>query len=366
MKNVGIITLNGYFNYGNRLQNYALQEVLKSYDCNVETILVDHKKMSRTSVQLKNELKKILKVLLGKTSFKDLKASNLRQQRFYNFSKQFINESNYYISDNNLPDKLNDSFDYFITGSDQVWNPEYNFKSSIYFLGFAPRVKSISYAASFGISEIPSDCIENYRDWLNDISNISVREEAGAKIIKDLTGRNASVVLDPTLLLTRDDWLAISKESSNKPKKRYLLTYFLGNVSKENRDKIDQIAQTEDLEIVQLANIKDKSAFAADPSEFIDYINSSEVFLTDSFHGSVFSILLEKPFVVFEREGSKNSMNSRIDTLLRTFELEQRKWENISNNKEVFNIDYSNVPEILEIERKRSLLFIEKSIGLNS
>ena len=91
---------------------------------------------------------------------------------------------------------------------------------------------------------------------------------------------------------------------------------------------------------------------SADPGEFIDYINSSSVFLTDSFHGCVFSILLEKPFIIFDRVGEGPSMNSRINTLLSTFNLQSRQWDKIRDNTEIFKVDYSHIPEILEIELK--------------
>src|SRR5690606_19316447 len=99
-----------------------------------------------------------------------------------------------------------------------------------------------------------------------------------------------------------------------KTRSKYLLTYFLGAISKENEERISQFAKEKDLEIIHLANIRDLNAYTADPSEFLDYIYSADMFVTDSFHGSVFSILFEKPFAVLEREGNVKSMSSRIDT----------------------------------------------------
>ena len=103
-------------------------------------------------------------------------------------------------------------------------------------------IKRIAYAPSFGISKIPEEYIDRYKTWLSEMYKLSVREEAGAKIIKELTGRDAVVLVDPTLMLTKEKWLSISKRAKNKPEGKYLLNYFLGSVSKETKKKIKSIA----------------------------------------------------------------------------------------------------------------------------
>jgi hypothetical protein len=112
-----------------------------------------------------------------------------------------------------------------------------------------------------------------------------------------------------------------------------------------------------------LGCIKDKDRYHADPGEFIDYVNSCSIFLTDSFHGAVFSILLEKPFIVFDRIGTSPQMGSRIDTLLNTFDLRTRKWELMPDGSDVFDVDYSHVMPILEAEREKALNYLKDSFG---
>lgn len=253
---------------------------------------------------------------------------------------------------------------YFVIGSDQVWNPYYRYGSPIDFLTFAPKYKRIAYAPSFGISSIPDEYIEDYKLWLSEMDSLSVREEVGAKIIKKLTGKDSIVLVDPTIMLSKEKWLSVSKSSVNKPQNKYLLTYFLGEVSQKKRKRIRKIASDNKLEIVNLAYIKDKDRYATDPGEFIDYINSATVFLTDSFHGAVFSILMEKPFIIFERDEKIPSMNSRIDTLLSTFNLKSRKWENILGNDDIFNVDYSHVTPILEFERNKALNYLKEALHI--
>lgn len=373
MKKIAILTLNGYFNYGNRLQNYALQEVLKELGFSVETIINESAKYRRRSerskiYKLRNKnLYEIIQIIYRKFENK-LYVDNLKNKRtkiFKDFSKKFINETDFIISDESIPDDLAERYDYFVTGSDQVWNPNFRKGSPIDFLTFAPPEKRISYAASFGVSEIPEEYIENYKKWLSEMPHLSVREEAGAKIVKDLTGREATVSLDPTMLLTKEQWLSISQVPSHKPKKGYLLTYFLGNIPKERENLLKDIAKRNDLEIVNLARVKEKIPYLTGPSEFIDYIDSASVFCTDSFHGAAFSILLETPFIVFERIDNSPSMNSRIETLLTKFKLESRFAQNIKSNEQIFEIDYSHVPPILQKERDSSINYLKNALNID-
>ncbi|HHD2769994.1 TPA: polysaccharide pyruvyl transferase family protein, partial [Clostridium perfringens] len=254
-------------------------------------------------------------------------------------------------------------YKYFISGSDQVWNPNDKTVTEYNFLTFAPKEKRLTYAPSFGVSKIPEKFKEDYKKWLSDIENISVREEAGAKIIKELTGKNAKIVVDPTMLLDKKKWLSIAKEDKNKPQKEYLLTYFLGGIPKEYQKNIKYFSKKYNLEVVNLANIKYEKYYCNGPSEFIDYINSAKLFMTDSFHGCVFSLLMETPFIVCDRKGHSKSenMSSRIDTFVKKFKLESRKFENIKEN-ELFNNDYTNSKTILEKEREKAWNYLNSII----
>src|SRR5699024_6376917 len=240
MKKVAIITLNGYFNYGNRLQNYALQELLKGQGFEVETIINETKfnKQPKSKVQvIKEKSVKDLFTVLNTKVQNYLYKNKLNQKRaeiFKDFTSSNILETEYSISEKHIPGDLSEKYNFFVTGSDQVWNPNYRKGSFIEFLTFVPCEKRIAYAPSFGVSEIPKEYIKNYQLWLSEMAHLSVREEAGAKIIKDLTGRDATIVLDPTMMLTKGKWLSISRVPTDKPKKRYLLTYFLGNIDRKS------------------------------------------------------------------------------------------------------------------------------------
>jgi hypothetical protein len=293
---------------------------------------------------------------------KDYKYKNLNNEKtnnFVKFSNEFLNELNKNTEKKNYQ-QLTKDFDFFIVGSDQVWNPLYKSNFYKYFLPFSPLNKNLTYAPSFGVEALPNEYKEQYKKWLSNFKHISVREEAGQKIIKDLLGIDVPVLVDPTLLLKKDEWLQIAKPHVHKPNKKYLLTYYLGKEKKHNLKFIKQYAKNNDLELVHLGDIKDKLRYTADPSEFIDYFNNASIIFTDSFHGSIFSIIFKKPFVIFKR----GNMNSRIDTLLSKFHLENRHWDYVKEHKNFNDIDYSHVDEIINEERKKSFDYLRNALGI--
>lgn len=371
MKKVAILTLGGYFNYGNRLQNYALQEVVKSLGFHTETIKnnaydasASESRKKRMFDRFRNKsLRLICKILKNKIInciYK--KRIEQRISIFKQFTLDYIYETDFMVLDGDIIKSLGKRYDYFITGSDQVWNPDYLFGTSVNFLTFAPKNKRISYAASFGVSLIPQSHIEEYRQWISDMHKLSVREDDGAQIIKQLSGRDAPVLIDPTMLITKEKWLSIARAAYNKPSKDYMLTYFIGSMPLKYKEKINIIVKERNLEVINLGNILEKRTYETGPSEFIDYINSCSIFCTDSFHGVVFSILLGKPFIVFKRVESSASMYSRINTLLDKFNLNSRKVENMEINESIFKIDYSHIPPILTEERAKAFEYLKDAL----
>lgn len=152
------------------------------------------------------------------------------------------------------------------------------YANTINFLDFTDKEKRISYAASFGVSKIPENFKEDYKKWLTGLKAISLREDAGKEIVESLTDQKAIVVLDPTMLLDSEEWSKLAKPAKSKPKGKYLLTYFLGDKSKEIINRIDYLSKTYDLEVVNLADKNDKETYETGPSEFIDFIKDSTIF----------------------------------------------------------------------------------------
>lgn len=352
MNKSAIITICDNSNYGNRLQNYALHKILNKM--NVDNITIWDKREKTLKEKFKLTIKKILSI------------SNLKYKKNILFQKfTHKNISNKYVNLDNLKE-LNNEFDYFIVGSDQIWNYNFGHAKEKDFLKFADKNKTISYAPSFGISNIDDEWKERISDGVNHIKYLSVREQQGAKIIKELTGRDTQVVLDPTLLLSKEEWCKIQKKPKKMKKEKYILTYFLGEKTEKLNKEINMLSEDENLKIINLCDIADKDFYACGPSEFLYLFNNAELVLTDSFHACVFSIIFNKPFYVFDRNSKgMKSMNSRLDTLLSTFKQEQRKVNSLSSIDDVFACDYKESYEILKVKQNESLTFLKSALNIS-
>lgn len=373
MKRIGLHTITDYVNYGNRLQNYAGQEILKSLGFEVESIVnyptkPVEKGLRFTLIRIKNALKLSPITLIKKAIQKIVErkkqpvyqaCQRAKALSFKAFSDKYITESDFILTLSNIPEHLNSRYDYCVVGSDQIWNPNIRYGSSLDFLSYVSKDKRIALAPSIGVSVIPQEHIEKYKQYLSEMAFLSVREEKGAELINSLCGRKAEVLVDPTLVLTTDEWSQVAYPAKNKTSQKYLLTYFIGEVSNKRLKILRAMAHDYQLELVMLNSLRDTDRYAADPAEFIDYIRSASLVCTDSFHCIIFSMHFQSPFVVFEREGKSAPMGSRIDTLLRKFQFENRKQVLLEKNNRYFDINFDHVPEIMEIERKKVFGYLE-------
>ncbi len=390
--NIGIITLSGSTNYGCLLQTraviktyeelghkavlipesasrsvraiYQKQSILTklspSYMATVLKVRISNKYM------LKNQRDKLLSAIVNNKKNAPLfaKAKKLRRESFNRFYDTYIPKTNFSISRDTLQEDKLSTFDFFSVGSDQVWNPTYPHTSELKFLTFAQNKQKLCFAPSFGISHLPEYVKEPYSKWLSEFPQLSVREERGAEIIKELTGKDACVICDPTLVRPREEWEAIEKKPDFSTDKPYALTYFLGNETDEYRKYIEKIAKERELIVINLFDIREPEYFSIDPSEFIYLVHHADAVFTDSFHCAVFSIIFKKDFVVFDRVEDGRSMGSRLKTLLGTFSLSDRMYNIIS--KQRFNkADFSHTDSVLKTEREKVLDFLQKSIENN-
>ena len=342
MKKIGIITIYDENNYGNRLQNYAVQEVLKSMSFEVETI------RNINLVNGENYLERAKKVIQA------------RREKFLKFNEENMNITDDTVFHHKIDENFHKKYDYFSIGSDQIWN--YNFKdrfSDATFAKFAPVEKRISFSASFGISDVPEEKYDLY-DGLKNMKAISVRENAGAKIVRKITGReDVEVLIDPTMMLSKEKWNTVMKRPEQLKSKKYILKYFLGNFSNEKQEEIEKFAKENECEIIDV--LDEKSFYATGPSEFLYLIKNEFLVITDSFHSCVFSIIFNRPFLIYERDQIRMSnMYSRIDTLLEKFDLKDRKFKgklDISN----LEVDYSHIDKILRKEQEKAKKFLNNA-----
>ena len=355
---VSIVSLYGYFNYGNRLQNYAVQEILKGLGCNTTVIYIQTIK-ERIREQLKRfYFSKAVGILIRPEPV--LKNKYIRQKIFEDFNKKNILTKRY-----TAIDKIDDA-DFFVLGSDQVWNPKrYNdVKKELFFLTFTESEKKICLAPSFGLSKLPENWKPYFAEKLNSFPMLSVREYSGAKIINELIGREAEVLIDPTLMIDKQEWLRLARKPKNmKIEDKYILNYFIGDFPESAVKKGEELAIDMNYKVYNLLDPESTELYAAGPAEFLYLIEYASLVQTDSFHACVFAFLFGRPFLVHAREGKDPDMFSRLETLLSKFNLERKYVENGIEN-EVFECDYQLGYEKLEGERKKVLDFLKESMHL--
>ncbi len=354
MAKIGIITIQHGYNYGNRLQNYALQEVLQSLGHDVFT-------MRRNVYDSKlSEAKNLLSEKYHERRNPDYMARVDAFKRFNAKNIKYSREILYKRKDNK---KIGEVYDTFIVGSDQIWNPNWAFNSSIDFASFAPKNKRISYAASFGVEEIPEEKKSSYGRYLSDMKMISVREESAAKLVKDLSGRDCITVLDLTLLVTKPAWIQIERKPPFELPKKYVIYYFLGRVSEEQNRYIQNVAATMKATIIDL-NSKSGQFYSIGPDEFLYLIRHAIAVCTDSFHGTVFSIIFETPFITFKRNYGKSDMSNRLSTLLKLTNLEKRLVSTEDPvEKQLLDMDFSEARHLIEENGFKSRSYLREAVG---
>lgn len=380
---VGIITIYyRSFNYGGLLQSYALTEFInKKTKLQAEQISYAAIPAKKTIFEKWDLVKGFsIKALLGKVLIKlDIlwriilkpnisKKFTKREQLCDNFRNMVPHSAE--VKENDLK-ALNKKYDVFISGSDQVWNP--NTFYSPYFLDFvADNKKKIAFAVSMGVNALSVHQEKNLLPLINRFDLISVREKKAKQILeKCMPGMEIKVVLDPVLLLDTSEWNQIAKTLIKD--RKYIYAYFLGERQRNIR-LAKKTAQILNLPIATVPYIYrryngfdhkfgDIRLYDAGPCEFLGLIKDAEFILTDSFHAAVFSVIFQKPFFVYDRdlENDTNSMNSRLIDFLEELGLEDRRItreKQLTESKAKELIDYQKVYSILQEKRKYTMDFL--------
>lgn len=368
-----IVTLCDYFNYGNRVQNYALEQLVKELSCEVSSgLMVSSKEtdMSCSKTEWKRWMKKVMPLPVYRIfkQMKEVRQPVLHRKRraaFRAFSNQYLHmvPPIYVKKDMDVGQRISSDYDYYIAGSDQVWHPKFGGRD-YYFLTFAPSEKRIAFAASFGVEDLPLDQKKRYARLLKEFKYISVRENSGAVIVKELTGRDADVVLDPTLLLPREEWDKLVKQPHVLLPEHYILSFFLGE---EPETAVESFAAGKNLPVIHMNREEYPELYVLDPAEFLYVVKHADYVLTDSFHGTVFSIKFEREFYVFHRkqQGMEN-MFTRISYLLERFELEGREQErgSVCETDPVSTEHWMKIREELEAEREKTMKKMREVMGI--
>ena len=354
---IGIVTITDLTNFGNRLQNYAMYHLLlQNFQCEVVSLTSNKDKPYCNGNYIAWLKERIAGVSCRVPTWAEKRFGNqiTRWENFRKWNKLIPSKTFYECA--MIPEEIEKGFDYFIAGSDQIWN--YNFSAEHfddYFLKFTNKNKRIAVSASFGVDELPDEWKDLYSASLQEFSGISVREDAGRAIIQEMLGISVPVLIDPTMMLTKDEWLSVSRKPRVDCTKPYVLKYYLGD--EVESEKIDVWANENGYEVYELLNKDIPALYSAGPGEFISLISNAALVCSDSFHCIVFSIIFSRPFLVYARQGSGNYMTSRLDTLLKKFGFEDR-WKHMVTVENYLKCDYSEVPERLEKERKRFMDYL--------
>lgn len=317
-KRIGIIThYYGSLNYGGVLQAYALTHVLNALGADAKQVQYKFRKAERGSVSV--EVKK------GVILFYELLFLSRRKYRFKRFRSNIPHSDEVYTLKTSK--RINGSFDAFISGSDQVWNPVCI--DDTFLLSFArPGKEKFSYAASVGVSDATDSYIKGLANAINDYKMITIRESLYQERLQAYLGRRVGVVLDPTLLVEKEHWDIVSQNGIRIH--NYVFAYFLGDDIYARR-AVGDFGRRHGLQVVSIPHAArfskydfgyaDKYLYSAAPEDFVSLIKHADYIFTDSFHCVAFSCIYQKDFFFFERKGNEN-MSGRIIELARLFHAE--------------------------------------------
>lgn len=379
MKKIGIVTGYDLYNFGNRLQNYAVQTVLKSMGYECKTLVPS----SIYYPSLKERVILKIKALACKVAAYHIAKKHPDITRRYNID-QFNKNIQFdpVCCENNLfPKSLADQYDYFVAGSDQVWNPFF-WKTTLgsddvgfsnHLLMFARPEQRKCFSPSIGINALPDEWEPRFTEAWKSYREIGVREKEGAELVEKLTNRNdVQVMVDPTLLLDKEDWEKVSRVNKGRPQEKYVLYMLLGKESEEipqdKKDYLNNLMYRKKWKGLRMRIRQRPEIFASGAGEFIDLVRNAELIVTDSYHCVIFSFLFNRPFLLFKREIQKYNidMSSRTNTLLALLELEHRRPENQEwTDEAIFNHDYAAGKKNLNEARMQTLNFLERSFSID-
>lgn len=345
--NVGIVTHSLESNYGGILQNYALQQVLLLLGHSPITINCHSRDIAKL---LRYNLKNLI-YLPFPNKRRPFRWNSYIHPKFESFARN-IRMTDYCTKISSvIIDKY--SLDAIIVGSDQVWRPKYvsNLKDMYLFFARKKQIKKMAYAASFGTNqwEYGSLLTKQSRKRASKFDKVSVRESSGVELCRQYLNVDAQKVLDPTLLLSKDDYNKLIINSKEK-QRGYLLAYLLDKTETQIKI-IERIANDRNLEVVAIGAHDDVSITV---EQWLELFRDASYIVTDSFHGTVFSIIYNHEFIAFANEARGID---RFESLLNTFGLQNRIWKG-NQNILYEGIDWDEIDRILLKEKSKSMQFL--------
>ena len=385
-KKVALAINYDYHDYGGMLQAFATQRALAKSGVDSDAIDFDNLKSDITKRKWKYFLSNVLDLTIvkekGKVIEKKIKQKlnktlreNLakRDSAFDRFCLANFKVSRKFENWNDMTGACKE-YDSVIVGSDQLWLPS-NVCADYYTLSFVPdSVNKVAYATSFGVGKIPAKYEKAYAKFLARINHLSARESSGKSIIKKIVGRDVPQVCDPALLLDANGWDEVA--SPRIIPEKYIFCYFMGD-NPDQRDFVKRLAKKTGFKIVALLHLDqfiasdetyaDYTPYDVTPADFVSLVKYADYVCTDSFHGTVFSIIYSRNFFTFMRfkKTASLSTNTRIESLLHTFGLTNRLFEGDASIDVDLSIDnWAEIQQRVSALREESLKYLLNSIGM--
>ena len=358
---IGILTFHRAINFGAVLQMYALNNLIKNNGHEAEII-------NYHNLQMRNDFNLLKKISIRSLFFFIIlfPRNSIARLKFIKFIKRYFKLSGKLLSSSTELEEIVKKYDKIVSGSDQVFNTEITYEDYNYFLEFChDKDKKIAYAPSFGFSSFNLESKQNrISKLLLDFKYLSIREIQGQEIIKKLINKSVPIVLDPTYLLDAKEWLKIAKKVNIKGE--YLLVYSYGSDSLD--DFVKTLSQKERLKVVWINGPLKKRLYKNQipigrigPQEFVWLFANAKYIVTNSFHGTAFSIIFKKNFYLEMLKDKLETRNSRFQTIIKELSLGDRLIDS-AGIKEIKNIDYTAVYKKLNQWKKKSLDYLLNAI----
>lgn len=368
---VDIITRHSVPNYGSLLQSYATQKAIEKIGH--ESEIINYTRYEERYENLANTLikgKKWDKNIVLRTIYKLIQTPNYARmyKKFAKYRKEFLKETkNEYGNIEELKENIPEA-DVYCSGSDQIWGKigieDYD---QSYFLEFAKGKKCISYASSFGKTELNEQLNKNLDRLLGKYTRILVREDSAKKILNDRNFDNVEQVLDPTLLLSKDEWTELANKSNKKVSEKYVLIYQLHD-NKLFDKYAEKFAKSKKMKLLRISpslyhiTRSGKLIYLPTQYDFLKYFLNAEYILTDSFHATVFSIIFNKKFIDVL---PSNKTGTRIESILKLLGINNRILQSYEDMALIEkDIDYEKVNGRLTEEMKKSLKYFKDAIEM--
>lgn len=362
MLRIGIVTLHCSYNFGSALQAYALQTILRRMG--YEAVIIDYRSVDFDHYRIFSlRHPSVTKATLENIS--KLPAMLKRRQSFQSFSDCYLKltDETFHYENPGALTSLQNTFDYFVCGSDQIWNLDMTGGvDDTFFLSFAGTKRRIAYAASLGHTSFRPENFDRalISSLLERFDYVSVREEEAVPIIQPLTTRDVKVVLDPTLLLGGDEYSSILGMAPRG--KDYIFVYLLRH-SPELIESAKSISETTDKRVLYVSEHNlpipnSKNLFGVGPGDFVSLISNAKYVLTNSFHAMIFSILFHVPFRVFAADATA----SRIRDLLGKLGVSELCSAEVCSEP-IIEPDWDLLDQRIAFLREDSLHFLKEALS---